>query len=1101
MSWWILISRSLRYHFRAHVGTILGAAVGTAILAGALLVGDSVRGSLKEMALARLGKIDSAIASGDRLFRSELGSELSGSINSHTASLLQLLGTASNPDTKMRANKVQVLGVDSNFWAFGEIPSPLDLPGDSVALNRPLADHLNAKTGDTVLVRVPKVSALSRDAPLSPEEDSSVAMRLKVAAIIDEKQLGFFSMQANQIPPFNAFVNMTMLQRQANATNQANLLLVANSNPTALSPLTPQVIRQHFQLADAQLDLKQLTNQPTAELRTSRVFMETSTADAALEANTNGFPIFTYFVNELRVNDRATPYSMVTGMGAPVVPETMRHDEIMINAWLAEDLGAKPGDTLQLKYYVVGLMRDLVEKTNSFTIRGVLPMELPAADPTLMPDFPGLANADNCRDWDTGFPIDTAAIRDKDERYWDSFRGTPKAFVTFAAAQQMWTNRFGSLTSVRFPMAAGAERAALANQITYKLNPGNYGLVALPVREQALAASSQSQDFGQLFLGFSFFLIIAALLLMSLLFRFALEQRGVEIGTMMAMGFTGKQVRNLLMKEGLILAAIGSLIGLVGAIFYAKAMVYGLGTIWREAVGRATLSYHARPSTLALGCIAGALVAALTIWWSLRKEGRKQARELLNEGLKEGVVAAPAASGKKSWFSSGKIALATGIPGLAIAVWGMVQGENARADLFFGAGALILVAGLAIVSSLIKRLQTSSAAAQLSVSGMGMRSVTRQPRRSRATVGLLACGAFLIASIGAFRLDAEKDADKPTSGTGGFEYIGETALPVTQNLNSEAGATYFNFDQETSKAQYVQFRVKEGEDASCLNLNRAQRPRLLGVAAASLQNRFQIAAVLKGRSASEGWGLLNQKFEDGAIPVIGDAASVKYALGLGLGDTLEYVTEQGSRAKLRIIATVGNSILQGSLIMSEQNFVQIFPSESGYRMFLIDTSSKPSEAFEQKLVRALQDSGLELAVAKDRLAAFNAVQNTYLGTFQILGGLGLLLGSVGLGVVLLRNVFERRNEFALLQAVGFRKAALKQLVLSEHLALLLLGLMVGVLAAAVAILPSLIHPRGELPIASLGLTLGGVLVLGVIWTLMAATLALRSRLIEALRNE
>ena len=47
--------------------------------------------------------------------------------------------------------------------------------------------------------------------------------------------------------------------------------------------------------------------------------------------------------------------------------------------------------------------------------------------------------------------------------------------------------------------------------------------------------------------------------------------------------------------------------------------------------------------------------------------------------------------------------------------------------------------------------------------------------------------------------------------------------------------------------------------------------------------------------------------------------------------------------------------------------------------------------------------------------------------------------SFGLGVILLRNVFERRSELALLLAVGFRKSSLKWLVLSEHAALLVTG--------------------------------------------------------------
>ncbi|MDB6023493.1 MAG: hypothetical protein JWQ04_3350, partial [Pedosphaera sp.] len=76
MTFWTLIVRSLRFHARAHLGVLLGAAVGSAALVGALVVGDSVSESLRELALLRLGRVDVALAANDRLFRAQLADEL-----------------------------------------------------------------------------------------------------------------------------------------------------------------------------------------------------------------------------------------------------------------------------------------------------------------------------------------------------------------------------------------------------------------------------------------------------------------------------------------------------------------------------------------------------------------------------------------------------------------------------------------------------------------------------------------------------------------------------------------------------------------------------------------------------------------------------------------------------------------------------------------------------------------------------------------------------------------------------------------------------------------------------------------------------------------
>jgi len=193
--------------------------------------------------------------------------------------------------------------------------------------------------------------------------------------------------------------------------------------------------------------------------------------------------------------------------------------------------------------------------------------------------------------------------------------------------------------------------------------------------------------------------------------------------------------------------------------------------------------------------------------------------------------------------------------------------------------------------------------------------------------------------------------------------------------------------------------------------------------------------------------------------------------------------------------------LQGNLIIDEAEFVKRFPGESGHRMFLIDAPSNSVAQVSATLSRALQDAGLELTPAVQRLNAFNAVQNTYLGTFQVLGGLGLLLGSAGLGVVVLRNVLERRGELGLLAAVGFRRRELQRLVLSEHGVLLGLGLGLGIIAAAVAVLPAILSPAAQLPFRSLALTLGAVCANGLLWTLVATRYALRGNLLAALRNE
>jgi putative ABC transport system permease protein len=1265
MTFWTLIRRSLRFHARAHLGVVLGAAVGSAALIGALVVGDSVRESLADMALRRLGNIHFALSTQDRLFQANLAPRLRATwlpelIRSPSttptyihrvpawgqSSALALPGIVTRQDGAARANGVNVVGVETVEWPIlavwrklglgmwvvapdGDTPEQLRLStmffergqsvtarwnaGETAFINQALARQLAVREGDDIILRVRKPSALGLDAAISPRSEGIVAVRLKVGAILPAEALGDFALAAQAAPLANLFLPLEVLADKVGVHDQANLLITGpvclerqisrwetlryraarwlwmHTPRLGINWLDPSKLAGRIMLSlfpkrtrpipdelalpwsneelarawlpeDAGLSVRVVeqpqTNtggeyvRPFVEVTSSRTFLEPAVVAATLRPRTmlltnreafrtdrpnyiafgqfvtNGVRVLTYLANLIRAGDRATPYSMVTAAEGPFEPPGMRDDEILVNQWLADDLQVKPGDSVELSYYLVDSGSRLVERTNSFHVRQIVPLAGIYADRTLMPEFPGLAKAESTHDWDAGFPL-VFPIREKDESYWKAYRGTPKAFVTLAAGQAMWANRFGALTAVRYEVPTNTPAAncgeAVYRNLLANLQPSDVGLRFEAVREQALKSAAQAQDFGQLFLGFSIFLVVAALLLMALLFQFGLEQRAAEVGTLLALGFTSRQVRRLFLREGAMLALAGSCLGVLGGLAYAKVMLWGLATVWRSAVGPSTLKFHATPVTLLIGIFAGTVVAVLTIWLTLRKQARQPARELLG-----GEVQSPRS---KAQSRGGWIAVGAGAAAVAIVGWALVRGESTNAGAFFGAGALLLIAGLGGAAAWFGRLAREAGATRLTLGGLGVRGCARRRKRSLATVALLACGCFLIVAIGVFRLDANRDATQRMSGTGGFALIGEATMPVVQDLNTKAGREFFGLGAEDlAGVNVVPFRVRAGDEASCLNLNRAQKPRLLGVKPELLTGRFTFASVSKGLDHHQGWELLRSRsrrkealtgqsqiansqsqidqslltsastgMEE--IPAIGDANSIEWALGKKVGDTLDYVDEQGRAFKLRLVGAVANSILQGSLLIDEAEFVNRFPGESGYRMFLIDAPANSVSRVSASLSRALQDVGLELTPAAERLNAFNAVQNTYLGTFQVLGGLGLLLGSAGLGVVVLRNVLERRGELGLLVAVGFRRRALERLVLSEHGALLGMGLGIGIAAAAVAVLPAIASPGTQLPYGSLALTLVAVLLNGLLWTWLATGHALRGNLLAALRNE
>jgi hypothetical protein len=514
----------------------------------------------------------------------------------------------------------------------------------------------------------------------------------------------------------------------------------------------------------------------------------------------------------------------------------------------------------------------------------------------------------------------------------------------------------------------------------------------------------------------------------------------------------------------------------------------------------AGLQFYMQVSTVVMGVVASLLVSGLTIFLLLRKLGRQSAARLLAEGVApEGVLT-------KKRPAARAIGITMGVLGIGLLGWALTQRDRVSPAIFFTAGPLLLIGSLFLASALLAVLANHASNARMSVAAVGLRAMVRNHRRSLAIIFVLASGSFMVIAVGGNHADATRDAFKRSAGTGGFALIGQTSLPIVQDLNTRAGREFFGLDENDFQGvSFVPARVRDGDDASCLNLNRAQRPRLLGIDPALLSQRgaFSFSSVIAG-NVKDGWRVLQiaaSAAQTSLVPAVGDANSIRWALGKKLGDTIDYVDANGRPFRIVIVGAVANSILQGSLVIAEDDFKRLFPDQSGYRMFLIDAPSNRVSQVGQILSRAMQDTGLELVPAARRLAEFNAVQNTYLSTFQVLGGLALMLGAAGLGVVVLRNVFERRGELALLQAIGVRRARLRRLVLAEHGGLLMLGLCIGVGSGLVAIVPQLLAPGSEIPLRSLTFTLGGILASGLLFTWLATTWAVRGDLLAALRTE
>jgi ABC-type lipoprotein release transport system permease subunit len=1093
-----LLLRNLRYFRWSNLAVLAGMVVATAVLTGSMMVGDSVRQSLRALVSQRLGPVDHAMIAGrffgqslsDRIARS---AEFAKRFEAAAPGIIVRGGAASlndDGDPVQRTAGVQIAALDSD-WA--------RVAAGSCVVNGELVRSLpGVRRGGEVQFVLPQLEDGPKDAALARRGRGDVATGLQARCSTysgDGGFLGGFNLAGGQRLPRNAWVNLAELQDTVGQSGRANVILVkakraADADADAGAEALNAILRDVVTLDDYGLGVSPSADKTESIVGSSDTYLLRPIDEAAGRAATKvGVPITrvsSYLINTVAdsTSEKSIHYAMIAGLSALPEGRALAADQIALNQWTADRLGAKLGDAIRLTYFHRETSGDLKDVTSdqTFKVVQILPMTGLGADPTLTPAYKGLTDSDSVRDWKEpeGMKINRDWVTKEDEAYWKQHHAAPKLFVSLEAAKKLWGGPFGDVTSVRVP----AEKAgAFAEALRKEIDPAAVGMTFRAVRAEQLAASTGGTDFGELFIYFSFFLIVAAVLLVAMLLRLSVEQRARQLGVMTAIGFAPRRLRRIALAEGMLLAAIGAAIGTLAAIAYTAAIMAGLRTWWVGAVGTTQMRLHVMPMTLIIGFVSSLVVAALAILWGVWRVGKAAPSQLLAGGF---GTASLKTKSRGKWV--GRIGL--GLIALAVAMIaaGMAKAMSSQ-EAFLGGGTLLLIGGLTFASGRLRPGRRDPRGE--SVVGLGIRNAARHVARSTLTMGLIAFATFVLVTVAAFRGQAPADTGDPRSGAGGYRLMMSADIPLLGDPGTAKGREVLTVgnpdDALWSRLRFTLMRRWRGEDISCRNLTRPGSPTILSVPEPMVQrNAFTFAAKLK--DVKNPWTLLDDPREDRAIPVIADDETAEWILHLGLGKTLDVTDQTGAPRKLVLVATLSGSVFQGQLLMGEASFLKLYPSQSGAGVVMVNVDAKDERAARAMLSTELGDFSVGVDPTADVLAMYKNVQNTYLSTFQVLGSLGLLLGTVGLAVVLLRGLIERKSELAMLAAIGFRRFDRLRMVLSENLMLLVIGLLVGAACALIAVLPELMQSSRKLYVVQLLVTLAVIFFVGVV-SLVAAVWA------------
>jgi putative ABC transport system permease protein len=1034
------IGKSVLFYRKEALNQVIVVALLSAIITACLFTGSSVRSSLKTSALQRLGNVDIVISSGSRYFDASLRGKISDRTGDRCVSFLAADGYCQNLATGVTALNIKISGVTNDFFRLQGNDSVILKPG-TVAINENLARHLGIKKGDDIIIRFKNIDPVPASAPFSPSERNNGSRVMKVESILSPGQGGNFSLAVSQIIPMNLFINISDLESSSGKTYRANRMLIQNRNKETESSFN-RLLSEVISPSDIGLTLRKSAKTGETELISDRIFLDSTTVTTVLTRIPSAYPLITYLANSLSTRGKSTPYSFVTALPAQVLPG-IRDDDIIINRWLADDLGAIRGDSLYMTWYRPAPGHHLDEEMRYFIIKDIVANDTKYEDPSYMPDFPGISGSTSCSSWDAGVPVSLDRIRKKDEDYWNKYKGTPKAFISYATGKRLWGNNFGTASALRFPEALQPEK--ISELLTGSFDPARAGFTITDMRQKAEKSATDGIDFSSLFLSLGIFIIVSCMILLSLTVSMFFETRKERVKTLYAIGFRNRSIRRLLFLETVLLSVSGALPGVFAGYLVNTLIIKALNTVWAGAVQTNTLVPVFSLTPVLAGFITTLIITSILFTFRIRKFLRKLGESETGE-LK---------------LHSGKINLVflviSGIISTVTIATSMLM-QDSPIMLSFSGGSLLFVTFILLLR------QYYLAPGRVSEPGESVRFFSSRkyysfnPSHALMPVIFIAAGIFAVIITGANRQVISKKMLLPSGGTGGYLLWAEVAVPVKADLNTSAGRSEFGLDEEKLKdLQFIQFKRLQGDDASCLNLNHVSTPPLLGVNPSPFikNGSFSFASKIKEHPATNEWEFLNDNPAGNTIFGMADQTVLEWGLKIKTGDTLKYRAENGQPLNIVICAGLKSSVFQGYLLIGENNFNKYFPSVPGSSIYLINGKPELSDYYRETISERFSGYGMSVEPASQKLASFFRVTNTYLDVFTVFGALGMVLGVAGLGIILLRNFNRRKKEFALMIATGYSLNRIRNNILRDEIIILFWGIITGVASAFTSTWPSL----------------------------------------------
>ena len=1061
--------RSVWFYRRFWLGTWCVVVWIAAVWVGIFVAKDSIQATLRRRVDLRLGHVQLVLEGGDRLFTERLAVRIQAALNppgqmapipAPAAGVLYRKAVARRVDSQEAVGDIHVYGVPLEFWKLAlEVPR-IGLPKQNLVLvSQAFAQALHVKPGDRVILGIRRPVTVPSDWPWLKEEELYCSLPVQIGGIVSDREMGRFCLFHSQSPPRNVFVDLGLLQKILRVGSRVNLLLIGRIPETlgqkgqtnrirySVRPNTAKdlrmVLRRAWDLSDAQLSWRIIPEQNVIELRSDRGFLDpfwsrlvssTSSMDPQIRRFRIMFRgmqvcgIQSYFVPQVRYKNRTLQNPILIAAQPPLAPWWLRSNQVVLARWAARALGVSSNAVVTVHTRSeTGREQDLV-----FRVVGIVDPDRMGWDSELMPHF-GLTNS---------VPPSCAF---------------PAGLISWETGQRIWGDerlmviRFRVTTFPQRPITFSTRRSILRSfqqrmhqLLVHLVDPQSLGFVLRPVREEAMREIQNSFLNTGFFLGGHLPILLGGLLLVGTLFRMQIRQRAWETDLFHTFGFLRRDQLRIWIREGATAGFFGIVVGAGLGLIYGRFLLWLFQVVGRDWFGDFSLSFAPRVSGIFLGSLWawGVCVAAmfLALWGTLHQAIQKRAVWFKDFDLEPSFPARTKTKAAWGWIG-GWIGIGIGCMVLPL----ILPSFSGQRAVFHGLTGicLVLVWGQGVRVWILYRQRQPKPSSEPSLQSLLFRFWTFDPRPIVGIVTIVALGVFAVVNHSGFWtvLDRFRVFGRPLfdscirvskqerPNSDGFAWILQTTHPVRLDLQRPEGRRYYGLKEEVfQNVQIVPGYLLEGDDFAPGDLIGMTRPTIVGIPLNRWRNLqgIDLEETIHGVPLRLGWDVLSRdqlrrcgvELTTNEVPAVVEVETLRGILRKRLGDSIAMMDERGRTIQLRLVGGINAVGLHGWIFIAQQEFRRLFPSQTGFRWFWIETSTESAETVRRALVRAFGPLGCQILSARERQKQAARMEHTVRKLFE--GGMGVGLGMLGLwvGVVSVFLLQVRRRELELLQVLG-----------------------------------------------------------------------------------